>query len=173
MPDTPAGFSDDTVDKLGVGIDRYFKGLYPNPGSLPDRLRIMTKYYGGQDKAGAAIGISARTIRRWLTGRAVPIRRTLQRAERAYLRIHLQANGFKPANRFERELSAGWSAGLTPRQLGRIAEDIMNRQAKVPSILTLPKVPIFERGMTRMWAPDCTISDSDNRDHWPFNVGNY
>ncbi len=172
MPDTQ-GFSDDTVDKLGAGIDRYFKSLYPVPSTLAGRLRAMTKYYGSQEKAGAVIGISGRTIRRWLTGRAVPIKRTLARAEKAYLRIHLKANGFTHRNDFERQLAAGWTAGLTPRQLGLIAEEIMTRRAKVPVTLTLPNVPTFTPGMTQMDAPGCSISDGDRRWEWPFNVGTY
>lgn len=172
MPDTP-GFSSDTIDKLGTGIDRYFKSLYPVPATLPARLRALAKHYGNQEKAANAIGISARTIRRWLTGRAVPIKRTLARAEKAYLRIHLAANGFRAHHDFERQLAAGWSAGLSPRQLGLIAEDIMARRAKVPATLTLATVPTFTTGMTQMDAPGCEISDGDNRGHWPFNVGTY
>lgn len=173
MPDTPEGFSDDTINKLGAGIDQYFKQLYPVPTTLPERLRALTKYYGNQEKAGYAIGISARTIRRWLTGRAVPIKRTLARAEKAYLRIHLKANKHRPSNDFERQLSQAWTAGLTPRQLGLIAEEIMTKRARVPVILSLPKVPTFEPGMTRMWAPDAEISDDDARGAFPFNVGTY
>lgn len=173
MPDTPEGFSDDTVNNLGAGIDHYFKSLYPVPTSLAGRLRVMTKHYGSQEKAGAAIGISGRTIRRWLTGRAVPIKRTLARAEKAYLRIHLAANGFRHHNDFERQLAAGWSAGLTPRQLGLIAEEIMTRRAKVPVTLTMPKPPTFTPGMAQMDAPGCSVSDGDRRWEWPFNTGTY
>lgn len=173
MPDTPEGFSSATVDNLGAGIDRYFKSLYPVPATLPERLRALSKHYGSQEKAGHVIGISARTIRRWLTGRAVPIKRTLARAEKAYLRIHLAANGFRHHNDFERQLAAGWSAGLTPRQLGLIAEEIMTKRARVPVTLTLPKVPSFTPGMTQMDAPGCSISDGDRRWEWPFNTGTY
>jgi hypothetical protein len=179
MPDA-LGFSDDSIKNLGRGIARYFINLYPLAGlSFTDRVRGLIEHYatgprgrGGQKNAAAAIGVSPRTLRRWARG-TTPIKTSQARVDRAYLAIHLDLNNFRPRNTFEARMASAFSAGQSITELGRLAEHIMTVENKVPKSATFPRVPDFTPGMDQMWAPECTVSDGDGRDQFPFNVGNY
>jgi hypothetical protein len=172
MPD-PHGFDDSSVKNLGRGVAAYFAGLYPLASlDLIDRLRGLIEHYGSGRRAAAAVGVSASTLRRWARG-TIPKAASRQKADRAYLNIHLDLNNYRPANTFEARMASAFSAGQGVTALGRLAEHIMTRENKVPTITTFPRVPQFTTGMTTMWAPECTVSDGDNREQFPFNVGTY
>lgn len=173
MPD-PQGFDDETIRHLGEGIFGHFADMYPFAGlSFSDRLRAITRHYGGQRPAARAFGVSDRTLRRWLTGQAKPKPANMDAAEHAYLRLHLQLNGFVPGSSVERRLAHEWSNGAGPIALGKIMEVILRILNAVPATLTVRSAVTFEPGMGRMWAADCSVSAGDARGRFPFNTGTY
>lgn len=164
---------DESIRNLGRGALEYFAGLYPlRELTFGDRTRGLIEAHGTQRAAAAAIGISPRQIRRWGHG-ARPSAASQANVDRAYLRIHLRLNHHTPRTPIETRLAAAFSAGATVTELGKIMEDVLIRQNRVPATLAVRSVPSFEPGMIRMYIAECSVSDGDDRGAFPFNVGAY
>lgn len=171
MPDM--GFSDESLKNLGKGVRAYFRQRYPTRGiSLADRIRALIDHYGSRRAAARAAGVSASTLIRWARG-TLPKQDTRRRADRAYLEIHLKVHGFVPSNRFERAMAEAFSAGKSDKEIGKIMEEIMCEDNRVPKSAIFPNPPTFSDGMGTMDAPGCVISDDTDRDVYPFHVGKY
>lgn len=171
MPDM--GLSDESLANLGKGVRNHFRKHYPTRGiTLADRIRALISHHGSRRAAARAAGVSASTLIRWARG-TVPKAATRRRADRAYLRIHLELHGFRPSSRWEREMAAAFSAGLSDKEIGKIAERIMCEDNRVPKSAVFPNPVTFSDGMSTMDAPGCVISDDTERDVYPFNVGAY
>ena len=171
MPDM--GLSDDSLANLGKGVRNYFREHYPTRGiTLSDRVRALIDHYGSRRAAARAAGVSASTLIRWARG-TPPKKETRRRADRAYLKIHLQVHGWRPTSRWARVMGQAFSDGLSDKEIGKLAEKIMCDDNRVPKTAIFPNPVTFSDDMGVMDAPGCEISNDTQREIYPFRVGKY